>query len=179
MTEKLEDCPFCGGDAEMYYPFHLMGRPGSPATYNAGVQCKDCRCKASATNPPEQAIATWNRRAAPRAMGASADERAEFVKQLRSKASMARMAASEIEADYEPDDPADIAAGLEFDAEMNEKAADLIEALLAQPEPSREVEDVAAVAYTKSAVQAFNEARSQALNVDWYTWQIAWKYAKG
>lgn len=71
MTDKqlkaIGSCPFCGGVAEMYYPFHLMGKPNSPATYNGGVRCKECGCQACSTTPPDQAISAWNRRAAPAA----------------------------------------------------------------------------------------------------------------
>ena len=62
-SKELKCCPFCGSDAEMWYPFFLMGSRNSPATYNAGVKCTKCGCKSEASNPPEESIAAWNRRA--------------------------------------------------------------------------------------------------------------------
>ncbi|WP_456281640.1 Lar family restriction alleviation protein [Cupriavidus sp. JZ107] len=81
---ELKPCPFCGGAAEMYYPFHLMGRPGQPATYRGGVRCTKCGCQSGSTNPPADAIAAWNRRAT--------DERRDTVRKVleRIAASMRR-----------------------------------------------------------------------------------------
>lgn len=62
MSNELKNCPFCGGKPEFYYPFHLMGKPGSAAKYHAGVRCPQCRCESRATTPPDDAIAAWNTR---------------------------------------------------------------------------------------------------------------------
>lgn len=59
----LLPCPLCGGAAEIYNPFHMLGNPRQAATYNGGVQCTVCRCRCNATTPPDAAIAAWNRRA--------------------------------------------------------------------------------------------------------------------
>ncbi|PYE13389.1 restriction alleviation protein Lar [Paraburkholderia silvatlantica] len=62
--KQLKPCPFCGSAPEMYYPFHLMGKPGSPATYHGGVRCTQCKGESRATTPPDESIAAWNHRAA-------------------------------------------------------------------------------------------------------------------
>ncbi|MGS1071484.1 hypothetical protein [Burkholderia glumae] len=65
MSDKLSDCPCCDGAAELYYPFHLLGRSNESAIYHAGVRCKECGLRIGATTPPEKSIAAWNRRASP------------------------------------------------------------------------------------------------------------------
>lgn len=62
---NLLPCPSCGGAAEIYYPFHLVGKPGQPASYLGGVQCSVCRLQSPATRPPGLAVDAWNRRAQP------------------------------------------------------------------------------------------------------------------
>lgn len=59
---ELKSCPFCGSMAEIYNPFHMLGRPSQPATYHGGVRCRECGCATKATTPPDAAIAAWNRR---------------------------------------------------------------------------------------------------------------------
>ncbi|MFY1847918.1 Lar family restriction alleviation protein [Achromobacter dolens] len=61
--QELKPCPFCGGPAEIYNPFHMIGKPSQPATYRGGVRCRACGCESKATTPPDGAITTWNRRA--------------------------------------------------------------------------------------------------------------------
>ncbi|CAB3665412.1 hypothetical protein LMG26696_03594 [Achromobacter pulmonis] len=63
MANELLPCPFCGGPAEIYNPFHMIGKPSQPATYRGGVRCRACGCESKATTPPDGAITTWNRRA--------------------------------------------------------------------------------------------------------------------
>lgn len=65
MSDELKPCPFCGGEPEIYNPFHLLGSPRKAATYHGGVRCRDCGCESRPTTPPEKAIAAWNRRAQP------------------------------------------------------------------------------------------------------------------
>ncbi|WP_081451522.1 Lar family restriction alleviation protein [Achromobacter piechaudii] len=59
----LKPCPFCGGAAEMYNPFHILGNPSQAATYRGGVRCRACGCGSRATTPPDEAVKVWNRRA--------------------------------------------------------------------------------------------------------------------
>lgn len=75
MANELLPCPFCGGPAEIYNPFHMIGKPSQPATYRGGVRCRACGCESKATTPPDGAITTWNRRAdaAPQASAESVD----------------------------------------------------------------------------------------------------------
>lgn len=63
MANELLPCPFCSGPAEIYNPFHMIGKPSQPATYRGGVRCRACGCESKATTPPDGAITTWNRRA--------------------------------------------------------------------------------------------------------------------
>lgn len=63
MANELLPCPFCGGPAEIYNPFHMIGKPSQPATYRGGVRCRACGCESKATTPPDGAITAWNRRA--------------------------------------------------------------------------------------------------------------------
>lgn len=53
MTDKLRECPFCGGEAFEYYS-------GSQLEF-CEVVCKECGCR-SKRNTEAEAIAAWNNR---------------------------------------------------------------------------------------------------------------------
>ena len=58
------------------------------------------------------------------------DTISEFARSLRTSAKSQLEAAAEISSDYEPDDPEDIRAGMEYHAAERTRAADIIDALL-------------------------------------------------
>ena len=53
--EVIEDCPFCGGKAELRV-FRAMFVRG-------WVGCPDCSCYINWSHDPSEAISKWNRRA--------------------------------------------------------------------------------------------------------------------
>lgn len=53
MTDKLRECPCCGGEAFEYYS-------GSQLEF-CEVVCKECGCR-SKRKTEEEAIALWNKR---------------------------------------------------------------------------------------------------------------------
>jgi len=71
--EKLLDCPFCGGEAEMIVAKKFKQKPlwsteaEQPDEYNCWVKCKECHtvCGAESYPTESEAAAVWNRRAEP------------------------------------------------------------------------------------------------------------------
>ncbi|MGG2041165.1 Lar family restriction alleviation protein [Burkholderia gladioli] len=57
MSDKLSDCPFCGGTN------CTATSKGISKWYF--IYCPDCLAEGPAENTPDQAIAAWNRRASP------------------------------------------------------------------------------------------------------------------
>ena len=52
MNEKLKRCPFCGGEARIFYPDSTFTRIG----------CRKCQTVSDSYVTQQEAIAAWNRR---------------------------------------------------------------------------------------------------------------------
>ncbi len=74
MSNELKDCPFCGSTAHVDYD-----RMGLATTGRVHCVAMDCRAEVWSHKSKDDAIAMWNRRAAPSvASSAPADERMAF-----------------------------------------------------------------------------------------------------
>ena len=52
MTDELKPCPFCGGEARIFYPDCTFARVG----------CRQCRTVSNGYATQQEAIDAWNRR---------------------------------------------------------------------------------------------------------------------
>lgn len=78
MTEKLLPCPFCGGDAKLKTARKSDGQISYDSIYVACLNCRSTGLSYTtyynvSSNPEEEAIAAWNRRAEPEITGETSD----------------------------------------------------------------------------------------------------------